>query len=117
MKVITVIDGEKETKNTARVGDVIITGGFRERYVMPFKRFLELYNVNNGVAVPQPRGRIAAKVTREDFKQLALGDQISFTAPWMEAMILKPGDYLVEEGEGKYYRVQARAFQRTYKSL
>lgn len=115
--IVTVIDGEKETENIARAGDVIITGGAGEQYVMSFKKFLDLYNVNNSVAVPRPIERIAAKVTLTDFKQLMLGDQISFTAPWGEAMILKPGDYLVMEGKGKYYRVETKAFQRTYKGV
>jgi hypothetical protein len=32
-------------------------------------------------------------------------------------MILKPGDYLVKEGEGQYYRIERGIFEDTYNKL
>jgi hypothetical protein len=43
-------------------------------------------------------------------------DGISFVAPWGEAMVLQPGDYLVKS-DGGYYRIEREAFRTTYKIL
>jgi hypothetical protein len=32
-------------------------------------------------------------------------------------MIAEPGDYLVKEGEGKYYRIEKEVFDMTYNPI
>jgi hypothetical protein len=39
---------------------------------------------------------------------------VTFTAPWGESMILKPGDYLVKDGDAGYYRIAKLEYDQTY---
>ena len=43
----------------------------------------------------------------------------SFTAPWGETMIARPGDAIVQEAQGpkSIYRARKAAFARTYKEI
>jgi hypothetical protein len=41
-------------------------------------------------------------------------EPVTFKASWGEDMILKPGDYLVKEGEGAYYRIAKKEYEQTY---
>jgi hypothetical protein len=48
-----------------------------------------------------------------------MGSQtITFQAPWGEQMILKNGDYVVREADGKgYYRIAKAEFEKTYEKI
>ena len=105
---------KKETVNTATKGDVVITGTRGEQYVVKPRKFLELYNVIDGVATPRPSPRLVARVSKAALETAAGGTSISFKAPWGEDMLLRAGDYLVKDGTSGYYRIEARAFRDTY---
>lgn len=104
-RVETIIDGEKETTNTANKGDYIITGSMGEKYVLTPKKFNHIYEkIREGKAKTKPV-KIKAKV---------LGFPIKFKADWGEVMTANKGDFLVNNN-GEIYRIEKRAFGKTYK--
>lgn len=115
LEVVTEIGGERETKNTAHPGDVVVCGPKGERYVVKPRKFLQLYNVVDEVARPRPLPRQVAVVTRADLRKAGIKeDHLEFAAPWGETMLLKAGDVLVRDGTAGYYRVEKAAFAETY---
>ena len=113
-EVVTLIDGEKETKNKCNPGDFVITGPKGEKYVIAPNKLPNNYNIIENVLVTRQQPRLVAYVSKKLLKALRLADEIQFTASWGEAMILKCGDYLVKEGEGMYYRIEGDVFKKTY---
>lgn len=115
MHLTTRIDGEDEVHNIVQRGDVIITGPKGEQYCMSPTKFISLYNVIDGVAVPRPVRRMMAHVTSAVWKRVvgATVDKITFKTGWGEDMILRPGDYIVRDG-ASFYRVSKSVFATTY---
>lgn len=107
MPVITIASDGKETQNVAEPNDVIISGPSRENYVVKAAKFPKLYVGQLGKPIfPEQSPRNVA---------LYSGDtSVSFIAPWGENMVLKPGDYLVKEDEGKFYRIAKKEYEATY---
>lgn len=107
--VVTVLPDGGETKNTAKVGDIIVTGISGERYVVRAAKVSANYNGTVGkTLVPTPSPRKVARYTG--------AETIVFKAPWGEDMILKSGDYVVKDGTG-YYRIAKREFELTYEMI
>jgi hypothetical protein len=105
--ISTITSDGKETQNTAEPNDIIISGPSGEKYVVKSAKFLKLYTGQVGGPVyPEQNPRNVAIYNGQE--------TISFTAPWGENMVLKPGDYLVKEGEGKYYRIAKKEYEMTY---
>lgn len=105
--VTTTTSDGKETQNTAEPNDVIISGPSREQYVVKAAKFPKLYIGQLGGPIhPEQSPRNVALYTGKQ--------PITFTASWGESMVLKPGDYLVREGEGKYYRIAKHEYEMTY---
>jgi hypothetical protein len=106
LKVVTVTADGKETENVAEVGDIIMSGPSGEQYVVKAGKFDKLYaDGPNGTKIPEQSPRqVAAYTGTED---------ITFTAPWGQSMVMKPGDYLVKDGDG-YYRVAKQEYEQTY---
>ncbi len=106
----TSIGGELETTRSHSAGDVMMCGPKGERYTMTVKKFMKNYD-----------GRLGDDVVVEQTPRMVAryeGEQpVRFTASWGEEMILKPGDYLVKEGEGQYYRIERGIFEDTYNKL
>lgn len=107
MPIVTMTSDGKETQNIAEYNDIIISGPNREQYVIKSSKFAKLYVGKIGEPVyPEQSPRNVAVYT---------GDvPVSFIAPWGEHMVLKPGDYLVKEDEGKYYRIAKKEYEMTY---
>jgi len=106
-QVITVTSDGKETTNTAEPGDIIMSGPSKENYVVKAAKFPKLYSGDiGGLVIPEqsPRMVAAYKGTKT----------VTFTAPWGESMILKPGDYLVKDGSQGYYRIASAEYKETY---
>jgi len=103
-KVVTEIDGEKETENTAKKGDYILTGSKKEIYVLSPKKFESRYTIVDGKAKTKP-----VEILTKEFE----GKKIKFKAPWEEDMIIKNGDFIAKN-EGEYYRIEKEAFKNTY---
>lgn len=107
-RVVTVTSDGKETENTANTGDIIMSGPSKENYVLKQEKFDKLYQKkNNGTVIPEQTPRMVAKYTGPE--------TVKFKASWGEDMILKPGDYLVKETDGKgFYRIAAAEYEQTY---
>jgi len=107
MPVVTVTSDGKETQNVAQKGDIIMSGPSEENYVIKSEKFPKLYQGNLGsTVVPEQSPRMVAVYN---------GDKpVTFTAPWGESMVLKPGDYLVKDGDQGYYRIAKAEYEQTY---
>jgi hypothetical protein len=121
--VVTVIKGEgKETQSPpAKAGDMVVrnrcpeTGN--EEFLVSGSKFASRYEGPIGPAGKggwrpyRPRGADMrfVLVTKED-------GAFTFTAPWGETMIARPGDAIVEDVQDPKdtYRVQKAAFACTY---
>ena len=110
-KVVTVLPDGKETQNIAMKGDIIMSGVSREKYVVKAAKFPKLYTGSIGRTVhPEQTPRMVSRYT--DSKS------ITFKAPWGEDMVLKQGDYVVREADGKgFYRIAKAEFERTYERV
>ena len=113
-EVTTIIDGEKETKNVAEIGDYIITGTKGENYVIKEEKLLDRYevetindkhNVYDYVNIHSKPVEIECVENKINF---------SFIASWGEEMIAKGGDYLVFENNKLSYRIEREIFFNSY---
>jgi hypothetical protein len=105
--VVTVTSDGKETQNVAAVNDIIMSGPSQENYVVKAAKFPKLYQGAVGkTVIPEQSPRMVA-LSREP-------QAVTFTAPWGESMVLKPGDYLVKDGDAGYYRIARVEFEQTY---
>jgi hypothetical protein len=73
------------------------------------------YNLLDEVLITRQQPRIVAKITKPTLKKAGVVAPVEFIASWGENMKLLAGDYLVKEDEGKYYRIEADVFKKTYK--
>lgn len=106
-EVVTVTADGRETQNVAQPSDIIMSGASGENYVIKAAKFPKLYTGTIGGSVfPDQAPRNVARYTGEE--------TVMFKAPWGEDMVLKPGDYLVKEDEGKYYRIARLEYEQTY---
>jgi hypothetical protein len=101
----TTADG-KETQNKAEVGDVLMSGPSAEKYVLKPAKFKKMYDVKNDIAVPEQSDRMTARYDGTT--------SFTFPAPWGEQMVIKPGDYVIKEGPGKFYRIAKKEYTQTY---
>ncbi|CAB4163918.1 hypothetical protein UFOVP1146_274 [uncultured Caudovirales phage] len=105
--VVTTTSDGKETQNTAAPNDVIMSGPSRENYVIKAAKFPKLYQGTvGGPVIPEQGPRLVALYTGKM--------PVTFTAPWDESMVLKPGDYLVKDGDTGYYRIAKLEYEQTY---
>jgi hypothetical protein len=105
--VITYTADGKETENRAEAGDIIMSGPSREKYVLKPNKFAKVYQGQiGGTVIPEQSPRMVATYD---------GDrEVRFIAPWGESMVLKPGDYLVKDGDDGHYRIAKLEFEHTY---
>ena len=107
MPVVTMTADGQETKNKADPGDVIMSGPSGENYVVKGAKFPKLYQGDIGqVVIPEQGPRQVAVYSGHS--------AIKFIAPWGEEMVLKPGDYLVKDGDDGYYRIAKKEYEETY---
>lgn len=105
--VVTITSDGKETQNVAAQNDIIMSGPSKENYVVKAAKFPKLYQGEIGqTIIPEQGPRMVAEYTGKD--------QVTFTAPWGEQMVLKPGDYLVKDGDQGYYRIAKAEYEMTY---
>lgn len=104
-EVVTVIAGKPETKNTAKVGDYIVTGTLGERYVIAGNRFDRLYEPD-----PAKSGEFRSKGT---VLAVLLTEPVTFKAPWGEQQKIDAGGVMVKNGDDIYGIAEA-AFAETY---
>lgn len=105
--IVTMTSDGKETQNIAEPNDIVISGPSREMYAIKPAKFAKNYQGKIGGPIhPEQNPRYVAVYTGTM--------PINFIAPWGESMVLKPGDYLVKEAEGKYYRIAKKEYEETY---
>lgn len=104
--VVTMINGQEETRNLARAGDVIVTGVKGERYVMKPAHFRALYE-------EEKPGRWRAKTK---VRALTLVENTELLAPWGERQRTRKGGVVVQRvGKPRdVYLIEAKAFAETY---
>lgn len=107
MPINTITSDGKETQNVAEQNDIVMSGPSREQYVIKSNKFAKLY-------VGQIGGPIYPEQSPRNVALYNGQTAVNFTAPWGESMVLKPGDYLVKEAEGKYYRIAKNEYEMTY---
>jgi hypothetical protein len=112
--IATVIDGVRETVNTAAAGDYVVRGVKGELYVIKPETLANRYG--GPLTAPDQEGfrRYPAKGDFYGFRYE--GAPIKFVAPWKEYMIANPGDYIGTNAMGskEFYRVEQSAFAATY---
>jgi hypothetical protein len=107
LPVVTITADGKETQNVAGVGDIIMSGPSGEKYVVKKEKFDKLYTDGpDGTKIPEQSPRQVTQYTGEE--------EVTFTAPWGEDMVLKLGDYLVRDGDSGYYRIAKQEYEETY---
>jgi hypothetical protein len=112
--IATVIDGERETVNTAAVGDHVVRGVKGELYIIKAETLAKRYG---GPLTAPDREGFRRHPAKGDFYGFRYeGQPIKFVAPWKEDMIVNPGDYIGTDsiGSKEYYRVEQSAFAMTY---
>ena len=124
--VVTVIKGEgKETQSPpAKAGDMVVRNrcpeSGNEEFLVPASKFVSRYDGPTGPAAEggwrpyRPRGADMrfVMVTEKD-------GELTFTAPWGETMVARPGDAIVQDAQDPKdtYRVQKDAFTCTYEEI
>jgi len=104
--VVTHTADGKETQKPGKAGDIMMSGPSKENYVIDAAKFSKLYQqAGNGIVIPEQGPRLVSPYN---------GPAVTFTAPWGESMVLKPGDYLVKDGDAGYYRIAKHEYEQTY---
>jgi len=114
-RIDTVINGELETTNVAKKGDVVVKGVKNEEYIMSKEKFDNRYS---GGEVGDTFSTFKAK--GKTWAMEYVGKPIEFVASWGEKMILKTGDFLCnpeKDKPGDLYRIEKSAFAETYEKV
>lgn len=94
------------SQKQVKVNDIIMSGPSKENYSIDYAKFPKLYVGQIGSPIhPEQNPRNVA---------LYNGEPIQFSPSWGGTMDLNPGDYLVKEAEGKYYRIAKKEYEMTY---
>jgi len=115
--VTVTLDGE-ETTRPVSAGFIVVCGVFGEKYAMTLEKFHRVYMYPEGeheYVIPVADARQAAEATLDMFEDQQISE-FHFESPWGEDMVLKPGDYVVQDisNPGKVYRIARKEFQATY---
>lgn len=95
------------TRRDYQSGDIMMCGPKGEKYTMSPAKFAKNYEGKMG-------GDVIVEQTPRMVAKYDGSSSVRFTASWGEGMDLNPGDYLVMEGPGKYYRIEEGVFKETY---
>jgi hypothetical protein len=98
-----------QSTRQVKEGDILMSGPKGEVYSPSAKKFATDYvGEIGGTVYPEQSERIVAQYN---------GEPITFVPSWGGTMIADPGDYIVKEGDGKYYRIEKEVFDITYNSI
>lgn len=118
--IVTVIDGEEETKKTVKAGEIVIKGPKGELYVVSESKFRTRYDVNRDPTDDWQSYKALGLIRAFEYK----GVSFHFTASWDEDMLCKEGDFLaspVKDADDKeypeVYRIERSVFDDTYKEV
>ncbi|MCR9084442.1 MAG: hypothetical protein NXH89_18575 [Cyclobacteriaceae bacterium] len=124
-KVITRTSDGVETQNTAKEGDFLVENqtSSGEQYLVGKEIFESKYRIHQslskGWASYHPIGKInAIEVNAQDLEHFKSDEELTFTAPWGESMVVKEGDFLVCPLDfSEIYRIAKKEFGETYKAI
>ena len=110
-KVVTLVDGIKETTNKAKAGDWVVTGPKDEQYIIDGTTFASRYKKTNSLGVFTATGTCFAF----EYK----GRSLVFKAPWGEDMLVHKGDFIAStDASGRQcYRIEREIFLQTYQEI
>ncbi len=107
-KVETIMaDGHVETSKTAGPdGGYKVTNPTGEQYLVDIAKFESIYEPagEQGMFQPRPDPR----------KVVTVGENVAFTAPWGEEMLIRTGGVLVYSGPQDVYGIQPDEYKQTY---
>jgi hypothetical protein len=100
-------DGKPETTREVPKGSIVFSGPNREKYYPDEKGIKKNWVIDGDTAYPEQNVRMVAQYD---------GKEMEFWPPWEtpKPMPLLPGDYVVKEAEGKYYRIGKSEYEQTY---
>ena len=108
-------NGNKETDNTAKAGDYVVTNPSGEQYIIAGQTFIKRYESTDEAGVYQAKG--SCRAIRNPF-----GQPIEIMASWGEpqtgdenCMIADTCDKNGENMGGEPYLIDSNAFVETYK--
>ena len=101
------------TSKPVKSGDVIMSGPSKENYSVDQAKVPKLYTNADGSALTIGKP-ICPEQTPRNVAEYNGKYSITFSPSWGGSMDLHPGDYLVKEGEGKYYRIAKKEYEVTY---
>lgn len=106
LKTIT-SDGIDETVREVPKGAIIICGQAGEKYYPTEKDLKKNWSIHGDTAFPEQNERMVSHYN---------GKRIDFWPPWTtdKKMPLLPGDYVVREAEGKFYRIGKKEYELSY---
>lgn len=113
--IVTTIDGEDETKKTAKADEVVVKGPKGELYIVSEKKFNERYEVETPLTDKFQKYKANGLIMAFVYD----GPTFNFKASWDEDMLCKKGDYLASPSATlpvpEVYRIEASVFAETYK--
>lgn len=119
-EVITIIDGEEETKNVAKDGDILVKGVSGEKYIVPVKTFKERYTTTDNKQITDIPTTFT-KFTSTGFVYAFQwkNPKLTFVAPWGEEMICNENDFLATTSldDIEVYRIELKTFNKSYKEV
>ena len=110
----TVIEGQRETVNTAKAGDYVVRGAKGENYIITAQILADRYGPP--ISGPRADGYYEYPAKGNCYAFRYEGEPFKFVAPWGEDMLVNPGDYVAtgEVGSNLFYRIEQHAFAETY---
>lgn len=107
--VSTMINGAEETRNTARPGDYIVTGGQGERWVITAAKFGDLYE--------EDRSDPSRYISKNRVRALKVNENTEMKAPWGETQRVLKGGYVVQRVDklDDIYLIEKQSFKDSYK--
>ena len=114
--VVTMIDGEEETKNTAKKGDMVVrTKKNGALYIISGDKFHKRYKDGHGEQ--DEYGYVEYTPIGETYAFEYHGESFKFIAPWGEEMLVNDGDYICApeaDNLDDIYRIERGEFKDTY---
>lgn len=105
-EIVTIVDGTRETRNTANAGDYVVRNPGGEEYIVEKAKFEGRYELVAGTEDSyRPSGA--------PVKAISLAESVRFVAPWGEEQFINAGGFLLNNA-GDIYGIQKQEFFDTY---
>ena len=111
-KIDTIINGVKETANTAGENYWVLTGAKGEQYLLSETKLRERYSPVTSTTGP------LFEATGETYATQYRGTAFEFVAPWGESMLCEFGDFICTtavDNLDDVYRIESSVFADTYR--